>query len=368
MSRARDIANLGSTPPLTASLGTTFITVGSVSSVAPSSNSVVIPSSDVSIVMPGEDYLQVTLYTPLPSFFTDISDGTLNITLMGDQYSFSVSGVNYVLPIQNTIEWAGSWNGLPPPGMFFTFDDSTWSRSSTSITSSSGSIATALSGTSEFLIGSTIFETANVTMSGATITLAGEVQGISAGDSIGYWDTPIGLTGKSQGGESSTLRFNSSGNLWEIDSTPVSFVREVPLDTFTNGETTTVSIDRTSNGYFTTPEFTINRPDTTTSILFTYQFNVEISVGCGASANYEAALEYFDVASNAWVQQLTGLNRLAFTNNTFCKDSIPTQDVVVSSTPDLRIRWKMYKGTTTASGRVKFVIRRLRAFELGTPV
>lgn len=268
MTRARDIANLGSNPPLSGTLGTSLISAGTVSS-----SGTVTSSSPVTLWQPYYVSLNsVTSVSPptTNTFQADFQDfnnfdwsaasywtgfetaiGTVgNMTQMRiDQgggtvhdYDVVTDYFSYGGPGNFEFTWraywyvGGTWNGssgtLPAGTSADPHPDSnmlgytvSWLQSINldQVVSTDSNAASILTGQERFLIGASAFNVADVTLSGSAITFADSGRTFTNGDAIGYYNTPDQITATLNDGTDVILEFesNNSNDKFVIEGQPL---------------------------------------------------------------------------------------------------------------------------------------------------
>ena len=269
MTRARDIANLGSNPPLTKTLGTSLVSAGTVSS----SSVVTGTPIPVTLWQPSNAVLgnvQTVGSTPAYTFKADFADmvyfnwsshswwssfynhaqaaGSVTVVRIdqgsGNVFDYDVvtSSLNYTSGNYD-FTWeawwfkAGTWTGstgtLPVGAAYDPHPDGnmgnytvTWLQPNQQdrVTSTDSNAATILGSQEKFLIGSTAYNVADVTLSGADITWPDSTpRSFTNGDTIGYYNSPDTVIGTLNDGTDVILEFDSTSSPdgFVIDGNPV---------------------------------------------------------------------------------------------------------------------------------------------------
>lgn len=216
MSRARDIANLGSNPPLTPDLDSSRIEIATVASVGQGSEETVLST-------PADDNYSSPTMFGIYSLSTPYTQDTLLAFDAGKTAIIVVGGSNYTFVSSGLQPWSGeyqieangSWSPSVPP------TNQGWSLlvPVTTLTLSNSAAVTELSQrTIPFLVGSEEVSPSEIaSASGSTLTFDA-VKSFSAGDSVGYYSEPTALDGTNAVGDVTLLGFDHSSSRWYTGS------------------------------------------------------------------------------------------------------------------------------------------------------
>ena len=262
MTRARDIANLGSNPPLSGTLGTSLISAGTVSSSGTVSStspqkmwdpfynnltSVTLPSSgnNYTFTATFEDWnnFDWRSYSWWTAFEAAVQNNGSTVQIRIDTgstvYDCDVTTVSFSYnpnpptgsPYRFT--WAAQWRDAgttnvtpsPPIDSSMVNQTVTWLQTIQvdQVVSTDSNAASILTGQERFLIGASAFNVADVTLSGSAITFADSGRTFTNGDAIGYYNTPDQITATLNDGTDVILEFesNNSNDKFVIEGQPL---------------------------------------------------------------------------------------------------------------------------------------------------
>lgn len=233
MSRARDIADLGSNPPLDQYLGGPSVSIGTVTSVATSeiSNTLITQHqySDWSINST-RFYIWDFANNAIPQSVLDWANGFG----IGDSFTIQVSGTFYTFTLSQApyaqtwaVQFEGSWENDSYPTLVSPVD----------ISASILTTNVVVSNPDGNPIPATVVQINGnpysvIEVVGNTLTLDGlGATSEAVGSDVYYYGSPVELTGTNPDGSSSTssLGFNSASGFWEVGNLPIMSIERIPL-------------------------------------------------------------------------------------------------------------------------------------------
>lgn len=369
MTRARDLANLGSNPPLTSDLGTQFVQEGVVTSVQTAADTIV-AWDPYNIIDYGESSgLNIYTFTEFPTdayaYFSSLS--------VGDVLTLSVGGTNYSLTIQNIWDMSTTHIGISgtewtPDWPSFDFVDTYIVVNNTAVTTtaSSSALAALTQLDSGYVIGST--SVSGGTASGSNVAFNVVYDGISVGDSVGYWSTPTSLTAKTTSGGDRSLKFESSIDQWRFDGKHASVGAPIPVS-FTP---TSTSVAAATSSNAETPETIITRPNPTSQVAITITGEVNFPSTSGVKGRYQIYPLYSLDEGATWSgtnapSYMRGPERtqhIQYVGSGSTTASWDLTHVLETTAPTIHLKVRVY--FTTPSSSVKYIyVRTVQAEEYG---
>lgn len=297
MTRARDIADLGSAPPLTNTLGTEFVQNGTVTDVVSSNSSTLLWASGD--VYDAGVYGGIAVYHY--SGFSPEVQTLLQSVSVGDTITFSISTGTHTLsnitsiPYNSSTDFEayGTWD-TEPEFEVFSFEDTYLLSESTALaTDCSPAAITSLTQLVDgYVVGSTT--QSGGAANGSSIEFNTVRSGISVGDPVGYWNTPTALSGRTSSGVDNTLGFDSVSGRWVYNSNPLS-VHELNMPPVVDNGSLVNWASPSTTSYFGLPTpatYTITRPNPTSVLRVEAAGLFTNYAGSGSWAENRVSMQY----------------------------------------------------------------------------